>query len=214
MKKRALEPSDAPLGPIVRYIRRWSIGDGFTTGGAFGFTAPSPRLRGWLEVAGFDLADLSRKIDAATSWAVATPTELKREAAKRDREARRSKMAALVPLFRALYESKNDNPGRETRKRWLCREAATYLAGEWGNEDAEDSASVIVESGVMGEAPPTFRTIETWFQGASLSEMLRAGDGDWEMPDDLPPTPKKKRHDPVGNWMLEGDRGHKKEHGE
>lgn len=150
----------------------------------------------------------------ALSWINATPTDLKREAAQRDREARRSKMAALVPLFRALYESKNDNPGRETRKRWLCREAADYLAGAWGNEDAERCASVIIESRVMGDTLPTFRTIETWFQGVSLSEMLRADEDGWEMPDDLPPTPTRTRHDPSGGWMLEDDRGHKKGHGE
>lgn len=80
MKKRAPEPSDAPLGPIVRFVRRLSIGDGEASGGAFGRDAFSPRLQGWMEVAGISTAGLSRWIDNATSWATATPTVFKREA--------------------------------------------------------------------------------------------------------------------------------------
>lgn len=176
-------PSDAPLGPIVRFVRRLSIGDGVTRGGALGCEAVSPRLRGWMEQAGIDLTGLSRWMNDATAWALATPRALRQAAVERDKYLKTVKKAALAPMFRALWEARSEEPGRAHGKAWLCREAAAILAGNAGDEDAEACASDVIQSGILGDSLPTAKTLEDWFTGESVDAML-TGDGasadDWD----------------------------------
>ncbi len=166
MTKRAPEPSDAPYGPIVRYFRRWSIGDGVTKGGAFGCDAPSPRLKGWLEIAGFDLTGLSRTIDASTSWAIATPDALRNEAKIRVVAA---KLATLQPLAVRLWEDHGPKHGKD----WLSKRIAAAFADPHAfPEEVQNMVRSIIALGVLETAKPRAGAVADWMDGKTLDEIL------------------------------------------
>ena len=171
------EPTDAPFGPIARWLarnaRRALIGDEKQSGGILGHERLSPRLEGWIQKAGFDDYSLSRYVEGATSWATADPKDFRAEANNRIKEQHARYCSVLKPLFELVILDGHPN-GKMLTKHFVLKESYEILVDCYaGDADKEILAQRIRDSNVLPDPLPVFGTFEGWFRGTNLEALIK-----------------------------------------